>query len=44
MFSNQERLNRKTPNNGIGRKEFINLLVDEYYETTNVGKHKREMS
>lgn len=39
MFSNQEQLNRKTPINGIRRKEFINLLVDEYYETTNVGKH-----
>lgn len=38
MFSSRERLQEKTPANGIDRKEFINLLVDEYYETTNVGE------
>lgn len=38
MFSSRFRLKRKTPPNGIERKEFIRLLVDEYYETTNVGK------
>lgn len=38
MFSSSERLQKKTPANGIDRKEYINLLVDEYYETTNVGK------
>lgn len=38
MFSSRERLQQKTPANGIDRKEFINLLVDEYYETTNVGE------
>lgn len=38
MFSSKERLAIKTPRNGIDRKEYINHLVDEYYETTNVGK------
>lgn len=42
MFSSRFRLKRKTPPNGIERKEFIRLLVDEYYETTNVGKHSRK--
>lgn len=37
MFSSRERLQKKTPANGIDRKEFINHLVDEYYETTSVG-------
>lgn len=39
MFSSLERLRRKTPANGIDRKEYIRLLVDEYHETTNVGKN-----
>lgn len=39
MFSSLDRLRRKTPANGIDRKEFIRLLVDEYHETTNVGKY-----
>lgn len=39
MFSSKERLAIRTPANGIDRKEFIHLLVDEYYETTNVGKY-----
>lgn len=38
MFSTKERLEQRTPANGIDRKEFIKLLVDEYYETTDVGK------
>lgn len=38
MFSSKERLAQRTPANGIDRKEFIHHLVDEYYETTNVGK------
>lgn len=37
MFSNRAHLKRKTPENGIERKEFISLLVDEYYETTDIG-------
>lgn len=40
MFSSKKRLQEKTPPEGIDRKEFINLLVDEYYETTNVGTHQ----
>lgn len=39
MFSSRERLQEKTPPDGIDRKEFINLLVDEYYETTNSGTY-----
>lgn len=38
MFGSKERLKQRTPKNGIDRKEFIHLLVDEYYETTNVGE------
>lgn len=38
MFSSKERLTQRTPANGIDRKEYLNLLVDEYYETTDVGK------
>lgn len=43
MFSNKERLRQRTPANGIDRKEFINHLVDEFYETTNVGKYQRQL-
>lgn len=39
MFSSEERLAQRTPQNGIDRKEYINLLVDEYYESTNIGKY-----
>jgi armadillo repeat-containing protein 7 len=35
MFSTQERLQRRTPKEGIGRAEYISLLVDEYYESSN---------
>ncbi|XP_058130479.1 armadillo repeat-containing protein 7 [Anopheles ziemanni] len=36
MFSTRERLSRRTPQGGINRKEYIRLLVDEYYETSNL--------
>ncbi|XP_035894373.1 LOW QUALITY PROTEIN: armadillo repeat-containing protein 7 [Anopheles stephensi] len=36
MFSTQERLKRRTPNGGINRKTYLCLLVDEYYETSNI--------
>ncbi|XP_050071285.1 armadillo repeat-containing protein 7 [Anopheles maculipalpis] len=36
MFSTQERLKRRTPNGGINRKTYLCLLVDEYYETSNL--------
>lgn len=39
MFSNHEKLEKHTPANGIDRKEYIALLVDEYSETTNIGEH-----
>lgn len=38
MFINHNRLKTKTPDNGIDRKEYISLLVDEFYETTDIGK------
>lgn len=44
MFSNKERLQKRTPANGIDRKEYISLLVDEYYETTSVGEFEAKFS
>lgn len=38
MFSSADRIRKRTPQRGIDRKEYITLLVDEYYETTNLGK------
>ncbi|XP_055611612.1 armadillo repeat-containing protein 7-like [Uranotaenia lowii] len=32
MFSSEEQLKKRTPKEGIDRREFISLLVDEYYE------------
>lgn len=43
MFTNHNQLKRKTPANGIGRKEYIGLLVDEFYETSDVGKKCRSL-
>ncbi|XP_058454636.1 LOW QUALITY PROTEIN: armadillo repeat-containing protein 7 [Malaya genurostris] len=36
MFSSFDRLKKRTPNEGINRREYISLLVDEYYETNNL--------
>lgn len=36
MFSTHDQLKRRTPKDGIDRREFITLLVDEYYETSNL--------
>uniref|UniRef100_A0AAG5CYV8 Uncharacterized protein n=1 Tax=Anopheles atroparvus TaxID=41427 RepID=A0AAG5CYV8_ANOAO len=36
MFSTRERLKRRTPEGGINRRDYIHLLVDEYYETSNL--------
>ncbi|XP_064535595.1 uncharacterized protein LOC135426446 [Drosophila montana] len=36
MFSSHRRLKRKTPAEGIDRREYIGHLVDEYYTSTNV--------
>lgn len=38
MFSSFNYLKRKTPEQGVNRKEFIEHLVEEYYNTTDVGK------
>ncbi|KAH8369210.1 hypothetical protein KR009_004318 [Drosophila setifemur] len=35
MFSSHRHLKRKTPAQGIPRREYIGHLVDEYYTTTN---------
>ncbi|XP_032588079.1 armadillo repeat-containing protein 7 isoform X1 [Drosophila mojavensis] len=36
MFSSHRYLKRKTPAEGIDRREYIGHLVDEYYTSTNV--------
>ncbi|EDW34402.1 GL21607 [Drosophila persimilis] len=36
MFSSHRHLKRRTPDQGIDRREYIGHLVDEYYTTTNV--------
>lgn len=38
MFSSHDRLNKRTPEHGINRREYIGLLVDEYYETRDIGE------
>lgn len=38
MFSSCQRLDQRTPNNGIDRESYIQLLADEYRDTTNLGK------
>lgn len=37
MFSSAERLQKRTPKNGIDRAAFIELLADEFRDTTNLG-------
>ncbi|XP_035777445.1 armadillo repeat-containing protein 7-like [Anopheles albimanus] len=41
MFSTLEHLKRRTPEGGINRRTYIQLLVDEYYETSNVEAHQQ---
>uniref|UniRef100_A0A8D8HJ52 Armadillo repeat-containing protein 7 n=1 Tax=Culex pipiens TaxID=7175 RepID=A0A8D8HJ52_CULPI len=36
MFSTADRLAKRTPKEGIDRRTYISLLVDEYYETSNI--------
>uniref|UniRef100_A0A336MK61 CSON001023 protein n=1 Tax=Culicoides sonorensis TaxID=179676 RepID=A0A336MK61_CULSO len=36
MFSTKERLKRRTPKIGINRENFIKLLVEEFYQTTDI--------
>ncbi|XP_017039700.1 uncharacterized protein LOC108087038 [Drosophila ficusphila] len=36
MFSSHRTLKRRTPAEGIDRREYISHLVDEYYTTTNI--------
>lgn len=38
MFSTCQSLQKRTPANGIGREEYIKLLSDEYFETSDIGK------
>lgn len=37
MFSSSQRLAKRTPNNGIDRESYIQLLADEFRDTTNLG-------
>lgn len=39
MFSTSQSLQKRTPENGIGREEYIKLLADEYYETSDIGNY-----
>lgn len=43
MFSNHARLKKHTPVNGIDRKEYIGLLVDEFYETNDIGMIRTQL-
>lgn len=36
MFQTADRLKKRTPQEGIDRRQYISLLVDEYYETSNI--------
>lgn len=36
MFTSADRLTKRTPKEGIDRRQYISLLVDEYYETKNI--------
>lgn len=38
MFSNKYQLNKRTPENGINRENFLSLLVDEYLNSTSYGE------
>lgn len=38
MFSNKSQLNRRTPENGTDRENFLSLLVDEYLNSTSYGE------
>lgn len=44
MFSSKDSLKRRTPKIGINREHYIQLLVDEYYETTDLGTYFDEFS
>lgn len=37
MFSSKEQLEKRTPREQIDRSEYIGLLADEYYESTDLG-------
>jgi len=44
MFSSEAELKKRTPEAGIGRKEFIQLLVDEYYESEDIEKQEQVLA
>lgn len=37
MFTTTQQLKKKTPEQGIGRKEYIEHLVEEFHISTDVG-------
>lgn len=37
MFSSQAQLNKRTPENGNDRENYLSLLVDEYINTNSFG-------
>lgn len=38
MFSSKSQLQKRTPENGTDRENFLSLLVDEYLNSTSHGK------
>lgn len=38
MFNTKEYIQKRTPKGGIGREQYIGLLANEYWETSNLGK------
>lgn len=42
MFSSQAKLDKRTPEGGINREEYINLLAGEFYESSSAGKVEKK--
>lgn len=38
MFSSRSHLQKRTPEGGIDREQYIGLLGEEYYTTSSAGK------
>jgi hypothetical protein len=39
MFSSKEYLDKKTGEFGVGRREFLGQLVNEFHESNSLGKY-----
>lgn len=38
MFSSHTKLQKRTPEGGINREDYIHLLASEFYEASSAGK------